>query len=226
LNFGSTYYQIIVRLLHKLRAYERREDLYISAFRRYVNLAETILDVGCGSGTFSKALAREDRLVVALDINKELLRQLSSGSIERICADAHLLPFRDETFDCILSLSLMEHLQRPADHIRELRRVLRKDGRLILQLPNLQYFFEPHTKWPLLWLLPKTVQSIIFKKLGYAYVNMNVTIKYALNQLIMEGFNLKSRQKLYHLKVMKLIPFPPSYIFILRKTANDYSDLH
>jgi len=117
------------------------------------------------------------------------------------------------------SLSLIEHLQRPVDHIRELRRVLRKSGWLILQLPNLQYFFEPHTKWPLLWFMPKTIQYIIFKKLKYAYVNMNVTVKYVLNLLITEGFSLESTEKLYHLKAMKLIPFPPSYILMLKKTS-------
>jgi hypothetical protein len=117
------------------------------------------------------------------------------------------------------SLSLIEQLQRPEDHIRELHRVLRKGKRLILQLPNLQYFFEPHTKWPLLWFMPKTIQRIIFEKLKYAYVNMNVTVKYALNQLIIGGFNLELQRKLYHLKTMKLVPFPPSYLFVLRKTA-------
>jgi SAM-dependent methyltransferase len=117
------------------------------------------------------------------------------------------------------SLSLIEHLQRPEDHVKELHRVLRKGGRLILQLPNLQYFFEPHTKWPLLWFMPKTIQRIIFEKLKYAYVNMNVTVKYALNLLITEGFSLESGRKLYHLRAMKLIPFSPSYLFILRKVA-------
>jgi len=67
--------------------------------------------------------------------------------------------------------------------------------------------------------MPKTIQRIIFEKLKYAYVNMNVTVKYALNQLIIGGFNLELQRKLYHLKTMKLVPFPPSYLFVLRKTA-------
>jgi len=71
----------------------------------------------------------------------------------------------------------------------------------------------------LLCFLPRRIQRIIFKKLNYAYVNMNVTVKYALKQLITGGFSLESGRKLYHLRAMKLMPFPPSYLFILRKQA-------
>jgi ubiquinone/menaquinone biosynthesis C-methylase UbiE len=95
---------MIERLL-KTRAYEERATHYISAFSRYVNSAETILDVGCGSGVFSKALVRDGRIVIAIDINKKLLRKLGDGGVERICADAHFLPLRSQIFDRVLSLA-------------------------------------------------------------------------------------------------------------------------
>ena len=93
------------RLLTRIRAYEKRTDRYLAVLKRYVDLGETVLDVGCGSGIFSRALARGNRLFVALDINEKSLRKLSSEYVERICADAHFLPLRDEAFDCILSLT-------------------------------------------------------------------------------------------------------------------------
>jgi len=49
LNLCGTYYQMMEKLLDKIQVYERREDRYLSAFRQYVNSAETILDAGCGS---------------------------------------------------------------------------------------------------------------------------------------------------------------------------------
>ena len=106
-----------------------------------------------------------------------LIVRFSDGQffINRICADAHNLLFKDSSLT--FSLSLLEHLQNPSEHIKELYRVLKKGGKAIIQLPNLQYLFEPHSKWPLLWLLPESFQSRIFSLLNYPYVNMKVTIK-------------------------------------------------
>ena len=175
------------------------------------------MDVGCGAGAFSKALACEKRLVIALDIEKRLLKEVQGSYVERMCADAHNLPLRDGSVDCVLSISLLEHLENPAKCVEELYRVLKYGGTAIIQLPNLQYPFEPHTKWPLLCLMPKRLQSRILKMIGYPYINMEVTIKNALSMLQKAGFKLKETVKVYHLGIMKLLPQAPAYIFITRK---------
>jgi len=117
------------------------------------------------------------------------------------------------------SLSLLEHLENPGKCVVELYRVLRYGGTAIIQLPNLQYPFEPHTKLPILCLLPKRLQSRIFKMIGYPYVNMEVTIKNALSMFQKAGFKLKETIKVYHLGLMKLLPLAPAYIFIAKKRA-------
>jgi len=119
--------------------------------------------------------------------------------------------------DCVLSLSLLEHLENPEKSVEELYRVLRRGGTAVIQLPNLQYPFEPHTKLPLLCLMPKRLQSRILKMTGYPYINMEVTIKNALSMLQKAGFKLKETVKIYHLGIMKLLPLAPAYIFIAIK---------
>jgi len=188
-------------------------------FRPYVNNAKVIVDIGCGAGTFSKVIADGKRLIIALDIQVKLLRGIEGPSIEKICADAHYLPFREKSIDCALSISLMEHLEDPERHVKELFTVLKPNGFLVLQLPNLQYIFEPHSKWPLLGFLPKPFQLKVFEGISYGYVNMNVTVKYALNLFKKAGLTLRKAIKVYHLSVMKLLPIAPSYIFILEKTC-------
>jgi ubiquinone/menaquinone biosynthesis C-methylase UbiE len=189
----------------------------LSHFKRYVDEAEVIVDVGCGSGAFSKALVCEKRLVIALDIEKRLLKEVEGSFIERMCADAHNLPLRDSSVDCVLSFSLLEHLKDPRRSVEELYRVLKYGGTAVIQLPNLQYPFEPHTKWPLLCLMPKKLQKRILKMIGCSYVNMEVTIKNALSMLEEAGFKLKETVKVYHLGIMKLLPQAPAYIFMARK---------
>jgi len=101
--------------------------------------------------------------------------------------------------------------------VGELYRMLRRGGAAIIQLPNLQYPFEPHTKWPLLCLMPKRLQSRILKMIGYPYINMEVTIKNALLMLENAGFRLEETVKVYHLGIMKFLPQAPAYILIARK---------
>jgi len=64
-----------------------------------------IVDVGCGTGFFSKALPGCERLVIALDIESGLLREFEDPYIEKVCADAQQLPLRDGSVDVVLSLT-------------------------------------------------------------------------------------------------------------------------
>jgi ubiquinone/menaquinone biosynthesis C-methylase UbiE len=86
-------------------------------------------------------------------------------------------------FHCVMarwtqfSLTLLEHLENPDKCVQELYRVLKQGAAAIIQLPNLQYLFEPHTKLPLLGFMPKRVQSRIVKMIEYAYINFDVTVK-------------------------------------------------
>lgn len=148
---------MVVGLMDRLHVYEERTGKYLSCFKHYVNSASIVVDVGCGTGAFSKALVCGKRLVITLDIERGLLKEIENPHIERICADAHHLPLTEGSVDCILALSFLEHLENPEKYLKELYRVLRHGGTAIIQLPNLQYPFEPHTKWPLLCLLPKKV---------------------------------------------------------------------
>ena len=54
-----------VSLLSRLHVYEERMGKYLSCFKHYVDDARVIVDVGCGEGAFSRALACRKRLVIA-----------------------------------------------------------------------------------------------------------------------------------------------------------------
>jgi len=117
----------------------------------------------------------------------------------------------------MFSLSLIEHLKEPEKHIKEIHRVLKRKGIFIIQIPNLQYIFEPHSKWLFLFLFPRRIQLIIFKTPNYPFVNMKVNIKKILLLLQEEKFKIREIKKVYHLTIMKLLPIAPSYIIISEK---------
>ena len=95
--------------------------------------------------------------------------------------------------DLVLSISLLEHLGNPAKCVQELYRILRQGGVAIIQIPNLQYLFEPHTKLPLLGFMPQRVQSRILRMMNYAYINFDVTVKNTLLMLQKSGFELRKQ---------------------------------
>jgi ubiquinone/menaquinone biosynthesis C-methylase UbiE len=95
----------------------------------------TVLDVGCGTGLMSAKLARIDRRVVAVDLSAAMIaraRRRYGHAVDFIEADAEDLPFDDGTFDAVVNLISFHHYPDPRRAVSEFRRVLRRDGRLVL----------------------------------------------------------------------------------------------
>ena len=94
-----------------------------------------VLDAGCGGGRTSSWLVEEGAEVVGLDASPELLRlareRLPSTSF--VLGDlAEPLPFEDGSFDVAVASLVMHYLRDWAPALRELRRVLRPEGVLVL----------------------------------------------------------------------------------------------
>jgi 2-polyprenyl-3-methyl-5-hydroxy-6-metoxy-1,4-benzoquinol methylase len=103
--------------------------------------AESVLDAGCGEG---ETLARlEDVLgerVAAIDILDECVAYTKQRlpHVDASMASVYALPFDDSSFDLVVCLEVMEHLDRPAEALRELSRVSRGD--LVVSVPYEPYF--------------------------------------------------------------------------------------
>jgi SAM-dependent methyltransferase len=82
-----------------------------------------VLDLGAGTGVAGRAaLAAGARSVVSADSALGMLRHCGSG-LHPVAADATALPFRDGCFDLVLAAFCLGHLDRPAEGLREARRV-------------------------------------------------------------------------------------------------------
>lgn len=70
-----------------------------------------ILEVGAGGGQYLSLLSKRGyQNIIALDISKKLLKTIKSEKINKIVADAENLPFKDNSIDVIISVSLLHHL--------------------------------------------------------------------------------------------------------------------
>lgn len=104
-----------------------------------------VLVAGCGVGTYA-ARFRQNYTphVEAFDIEADRVRQAQVETPHAIVATAEALPYPDNSFDTILSHEVLEHVADDAMAMREMVRVLKPGGRIVIFVPNRWYPFETH----------------------------------------------------------------------------------
>lgn len=115
------------------------EDLSLIAQRVQSIEAPLVLDAGCGAGHTSFAVAPHSQQVTAFDLTAGMLAQVMRQSIEKGLdniqtrqGDVEAMPFEDNQFHIVVSRYSAHHWPHPQQALREIRRVLKPDGRFIL----------------------------------------------------------------------------------------------
>jgi 2-polyprenyl-3-methyl-5-hydroxy-6-metoxy-1,4-benzoquinol methylase len=95
-----------------------------------------VLDLGCAKGTLSHFLRREGGVWISADLDMSNLRAAAALLGENVVqVSAPVLPFRDEAFDGIVSLDFIEHIHEDRALVREMFRLTRPGGWLVLSTP-------------------------------------------------------------------------------------------
>ncbi|OYY07569.1 MAG: hypothetical protein B7Y70_14405 [Rhizobiales bacterium 35-68-8] len=101
------------------------------------------LDAGCGTGTFSRMLAADNRTVLGVDASvamveegRRLAEPLGGRAAFEPVATVESLPFPDASFDGVICLSVLEYLAKPQAALDELARVLRPGGVVVVSVPH------------------------------------------------------------------------------------------
>lgn len=111
-----------------------------------------ILEAGAGTGRFCIALAKEypnsmiygiDKSINSISISKKGAQLHGVNNIEFSQGDIFKLPFPDENFDMVFNEGVIEHFHNYEDSIKEMIRVTKTDGRIIIAVPN--WYCFPHT---------------------------------------------------------------------------------
>ena len=122
------------RRLKALSTIETAVFKRVSALRG-PNTRLNILDAPCGEGALAFVLQEKGINVRALDIEGTAAALL--GDAFQIADLNQKLPLPDKSFDLVVSVEGIEHLENPQSFLREVNRVLKDDGRLILTTPNI-----------------------------------------------------------------------------------------
>ncbi|MBW2251247.1 MAG: class I SAM-dependent methyltransferase [Deltaproteobacteria bacterium] len=94
-----------------------------------------VLDIPCGQGALAEKLRKQDFEIFCGDYDSENYR-IKGGNFIRLDLNFNL-PYKDETFDCVTSVEGIEHIENPHLLIREIGRILKTGGHLVITTPNI-----------------------------------------------------------------------------------------
>lgn len=137
-------------------------DRYGYAWQKVPDESSSHLDFGCFQGRFCGALKKKGiGRVVGADVCRQAVDEASNryGDLEFVFVSGQLpLPFEDRSFSSVTVLDVIEHVVEQVDILRELGRILKDDGLLIVTVPgrhlfsfldmgNFKFYFPRLHKW-------------------------------------------------------------------------------
>lgn len=100
--------------------------------------SKKILDLGCGDGQISKRIKDLGFEVYGFDFSKKNLRLAKKKGIKVKFGDLNKkIPYKKESFDIIFAGEIIEHIYDTKKLLAEIKRILKKEGILIITTPNL-----------------------------------------------------------------------------------------
>jgi malonyl-CoA O-methyltransferase len=121
------------------RRYAEEQTAKIKAALESANVQKpsVILDAGCGTGLLFNHFAKRAEVLVGLDISRRILmqakkreRQLSNAHL--ICADADNMPLKDDVFDYVFAVTLIQNTPEPFKTLNEIKRVAKTDAVVVI----------------------------------------------------------------------------------------------
>lgn len=169
----------LVDLILMLPVGQQRSDRLLDNISEYLKRGESALDVGCGAGNITKRLQERGHKVTGLDITNISIHP----EIEPVIYDGGKFPFKNNSFDVAIIITVLHHVDDPEKMLKEARRVAK---RIIIvediyesswqkyltyvmdSVVNFEYFGHPHTNksdegWK------KTFKKLRLKLLGSKY---------------------------------------------------------
>ncbi len=131
-----------------------------------------LLDLGCGIGLTLSIIAQKFPNSIGCDVDNQAMKATKEiftevgVDIPLIVYNGKKLPFKSNTFDIVTFIEVIEHVDNPSGVLREINRVLKKDGILHITTANKWWPYEPHFKLLMLSYLPEKWADIYVRLSG------------------------------------------------------------
>jgi ubiquinone/menaquinone biosynthesis C-methylase UbiE len=107
----------------------------------HLHYGQIILDLGCGTGRYSKIFSLIGMEVIGLDISKVALKLARKHQQNLVLGTAEKLPFR-EVFDRIFAMDIIEHVLNDLECLKEITRVTKNEGIIFISFPKKKKNFQ------------------------------------------------------------------------------------
>jgi len=173
-----------------------------------------ILELGCGKGEFLLECHKENLDVVGVDINPNYI-EISKEKIKKSGFEPHIiltkgekLPFKDNSFDFINCVEVLEHTNDPEQVLKECFRMLKNNGQIYITIHNRLGFKDAHYNLRFLNWMPRFLGEKYIKlkkknKDKFQFLDKQkisemhyYTYKKFTNIVTKIGFNIKDTKKI------------------------------
>jgi methionine biosynthesis protein MetW len=187
-----------------------------------------LLDVGCGAGSFLKKMEKYGMEVYGVDFSEIAVSKAKMSGLNVFQGSLEEAKFSEEYFDVITLNHVFEHLHDPTNTLRELKRILKVEGTIIIGVPNINAigykifgsnYVQIDTPRHLFLFSYKVLEAFV-KKVGLKIFKRRfqslpgfslVTFDYWLNRFRQKKI-LGVNSRLFHKTFLKLSLFPLTII--------------
>ncbi|NJC99048.1 MAG: methyltransferase type 11 [Anaerolineales bacterium] len=99
-----------------------------------------LLDIGGGTGRVASALLKDVDEVLVADVSMGMLKQTHPATLKPVCSHSEFLPFPSDSFERVIMVDALHHVIDQPASAREMLRVLKPGGRIIIEEPDINSF--------------------------------------------------------------------------------------
>jgi len=100
-----------------------------------------VLDAGGGTGRVANVIREHAGEVVIADPSLGMLRQADRTKLGLACSNSESLPFPNDSFERVIMVDALHHVIHQGETAREMYRVLKPGGRIVIEEPDIRTFF-------------------------------------------------------------------------------------
>ncbi len=129
---------------YKGKVWAEEKSRFYTTLTQYKEKNKRVLEIGCGAGggTLYLKSILEPKEIIGVDISKTAVEKAQKKGINAhtINVSEEKLPFKNETFDLVVTFEVIEHVFDTGAFIEEINRVLKPGGTLFISTPNLAWW--------------------------------------------------------------------------------------